>query len=515
MQDSDNNSKAFERGSTASLIENFEISGLHGYRTLSLTSPYSATILIARNGSGKTTLLGALDAFLKAQFSRLRDIPFDKIKCKLRNVEEELVLTHEELTALLDLPAESEIARFAHRISLDPAILFRFLSEEYDQIQDDYPSLSDTQVYGAINKAFNYATDVRAQLNKLMDVLHDHNPRTRHISSVLKKAFKDIEILYLPTYRRIEVPLYVEDSEAPPHRRRKPKVKLPRGIFAADIQFGLQDISDRLRDLNQQIVFTSNRDYRQISADIINELIDGTFEKTQFDKDDIPSKQELKLFFSRLRESRDHRYYGPFDRVSIPDLDKLESRDGISSESTKFLNYFLNKLGRVTKAIREIESPVEDFITNCNKYLSQADASVVAPDNLDVPGGANPDNKELILDRRNLSVHAISVPWKRKIALESLSSGEKQMVSLFAKLYLYPKQKIVLIDEPELSLSMDWQRQILPDVISAPACRQVIAITHSPFVFDNCLEPFARSLQLHIKQADLSDGAGEGDFLGD
>lgn len=60
-------------------------------------------------------------------------------------------------------------------------------------------------------------------------------------------------------------------------------------------------------------------------------------------------------------------------------------------------------------------------------------------------------------------------------------------------------KKIVLIDEPELSLSIDWQRGILVDVLLAPTCEQVVAITHSPFVFDNALEPFARTLLLKIE----------------
>ncbi|OUI98533.1 hypothetical protein HK20_06255 [Acetobacter sp. DsW_54] len=70
------------------------------------------------------------------------------------------------------------------------------------------------------------------------------------------------------------------------------------------------------------------------------------------------------------------------------------------------------------------------------------------------------------------------------------------MVSLFAKMFLYPNRKIVLIDEPELSLSIDWQREILVDVLGAPSCAQLIAITHSPFVFDNDLEPFAGALKI-------------------
>jgi hypothetical protein len=84
---------ASSRGEEPSIVQSFRIEGLYGYRTISLSSDYAATILIAKNGSGKTTLLAALDAFLKKQFSRLRDIKFSRICCKLRGFEEELVIT--------------------------------------------------------------------------------------------------------------------------------------------------------------------------------------------------------------------------------------------------------------------------------------------------------------------------------------------------------------------------------------------------------------------------------------
>ncbi|UQR61817.1 ATP-binding protein [Bradyrhizobium sp. C-145] len=108
-------------------------------------------------------------------------------------------------------------------------------------------------------------------------------------------------------------------------------------------------------------------------------------------------------------------------------------------------------------------------------------------------GGGDMDDKELTLSRRNLEVTVRSIKANKTIPLDALSSGEKQMISLLAKLFLYPDNKIILIDEPELSLSIDWQKQILLDVMNAPLCKQVIAITHSPFIFDNALEPFARS----------------------
>ncbi|WP_332113484.1 AAA family ATPase, partial [Campylobacter jejuni] len=54
---------------------------------------------------------------------------------------------------------------------------------------------------------------------------------------------------------------------------------------------------------------------------------------------------------------------------------------------------------------------------------------------------------------------------EREIDFDSLSSGEKQIISIFAKVYLDMDAKcIFIIDEPELSLSVEWQRTFLQDI---------------------------------------------------
>ena len=95
-----------------------------------------------------------------------------------------------------------------------------------------------------------------------------------------------------------------------------------------------------------------------------------------------------------------------------------------------------------------------------------------------------------------MKVKVINVWTETEIRLNDLSSGEKQVISLFAHLYLSQKKKIVLIDEPELSLSIEWQKRLLPDVVHSPTCRQLFTITHSPFVFENELDPCAGPLDI-------------------
>ena len=279
-------------------------------------------------------------------------------------------------------------------------------------------------------------------------------------------------------------------------RRRRQKFNIASGsLFTGDIQFGLSDISERLEDLNQQITFDSDNGYREISADIINELIDGSFQRVSEEQPDIPSEDELKIFFQRIEQGRRSRPYPP---VTIPNLKKLYGGDTLPAESRIFLNFFLGKLASVVDASKAVEAPVDGFINSCNKYLLEEEPST----NLGRKSTKTRrvDGKRLLLNRNNLTVTVESSPEGREISLDALSSGEKQMISLFARLFLYSEKKIVLIDEPELSLSIDWQMKILVDILNAPLCEQVIAITHSPFVFQNELEPFARSLTVRTTQ---------------
>src|SRR3954465_4528696 len=100
-----------ERGARQSVIESFGIRGLHGYRSTSLSSDYAATTLIERNGAGKTTLVGALDAFLRMQLGRLRNLEFREIRCKLRTVATELILSHEDVIKFLQVPNDGEFLK--------------------------------------------------------------------------------------------------------------------------------------------------------------------------------------------------------------------------------------------------------------------------------------------------------------------------------------------------------------------------------------------------------------------
>jgi predicted ATPase len=70
----------------------------------------------------------------------------------------------------------------------------------------------------------------------------------------------------------------------------------------------------------------------------------------------------------------------------------------------------------------------------------------------------------------------------QSINSDSLSAGEKQMLSFICYNALYSKCPF-FIDEPELSLHVDWQRILLDVMVEQKTNNQLFIATHSPFIY--------------------------------
>lgn len=71
---------------------------------------------------------------------------------------------------------------------------------------------------------------------------------------------------------------------------------------------------------------------------------------------------------------------------------------------------------------------------------------------------------------------------KEAITSDKLSAGEKQMLS-FLCYNAFNRSATILIDEPELSLHVDWQRTLFPTLLQQDTDNQFIVATHSPFIY--------------------------------
>jgi predicted ATPase len=71
--------------------------------------------------------------------------------------------------------------------------------------------------------------------------------------------------------------------------------------------------------------------------------------------------------------------------------------------------------------------------------------------------------------------------YEQETALDTLSYGEKKMLMLLS-LSIFFEELTLIVDEPELSLSIVWQERLLMDVLKHTDINKVIVSTHSPYI---------------------------------
>ncbi|EUB33070.1 MULTISPECIES: AAA family ATPase [Fusobacterium] len=76
--------------------------------------------------------------------------------------------------------------------------------------------------------------------------------------------------------------------------------------------------------------------------------------------------------------------------------------------------------------------------------------------------------------------------FKRKevIEHEKLSSGEKRILILFLNI-VFSEEEMLLIDEPEISLSINYQSKIITDLVELGNKKILMMATHAPYIYQD------------------------------
>jgi predicted ATP-binding protein involved in virulence len=82
-------------------------------------------------------------------------------------------------------------------------------------------------------------------------------------------------------------------------------------------------------------------------------------------------------------------------------------------------------------------------------------------------------------------------PEHRLIDPDELSDGERKIFRFIYNISDIEKKYLIFFDDIETSLSVEWQKRFLPDVLNTGKCSFLMGATHSPFVFENELNDYA------------------------
>ncbi len=226
------------------------------------------------------------------------------------------------------------------------------------------------------------------------------------------------------------------------------------------------------------------RDFEEIYEGIesISKKNANSVFREQFPKLSIENKTSLENLFMKI--------WTDFNKESK----KLQVN------TIEFFDYGMQKVRdlMIAQNISERETKLQKFVTIVNKYFEKDKFLFPDEEDEDEEVGLpfdtvyNSLQKRLIYENREVKI--VSKVGNRKVELEYLSSGEKQIITLFANLILTDiKNFFIIYDEPELSLSILWQENLIVDVMELPNVIGVLSATHSPNVIKKLLS-YSRDL---------------------
>lgn len=304
------------------------------------------------------------------------------------------------------------------------------------------------------------------------DILYNINRKGNEVNvkNLVKAISENVthRIIYLPTYRRIE------DDFSSLNLRNE---ELNRAELL--IRFGMSDVQSSIDKILEKIRSIAMTGFTEMTGVLLKQYADGEDPL----KENVLRKKRVTINYETVKIVLD-RVGKAIEEPYKQKILEIVHNGEINNYEYLYLKNLLIKLTDNYGSQKAYDDRIKKFSETCNKYLI---------------------DKRFVYNQSTLSLDIIlnsEVKKKKKdvIKLTQLSSGEKQIVSLFSKLYLEGEDKsIVIIDEPELSLSLQWQKMLLPDIMRTENCDLLLTVTHSPFIFENEFDDDAKEMRRYIK----------------
>ncbi len=443
----------------------FKIQKLFGQMDVALPLDAKVNIFLGENGMGKTTILNCLYYTLSGNLERLNFIMFDSLSLVFRDGTE-ISIDHVDISAYYeDNMYENHFRR--HRLRLESI----FSQKELDKIkilaennfEDDETFINYcyqiTELCGHFPKSF-----IKREMTyyAMYGKGYGRKGDAQKVIEFKKRMSEKIkyEIIYYPTYRRIE-----EDISSLGIEDDKGQIKNEL------IKFGMKDVKKSLDELLNTIRSAAINGFTKMTGVLLKQYVEGNISSNKLIEID---KDKLSIALDRIGKQIESE-----DKEKIKSL--VANSDIYKAENSYLLNLINNLIVSYEKQ-NLLDERIRGFVSICNGYLN---------------------GKQYIYDESNVEVKIYNDISHTPINIQNLSSGEKQVISVFSKLYIEDvKDCIILFDEPELSLSIQWQSKFLPDIMKSGKCVNLIAVTHSPFIFDNEFDMLAKNMGNYITNSE-------------
>jgi predicted ATPase/gas vesicle protein len=451
------------------MVKRLVVTGLHDRGDITIPFADRASVFIGPNGIGKSTIISIFVFMLSRQWTRLSRQPFSTAHIEFESGET-ITVSQSDCAdvASMDLGIRNQALA---QVMLEEGLIERLLED--DSALEVLPKLIEHRIPAEVRDLRilrNYIFSLGAEaVRSLVSI--------SKVSVVVRKNFTQ-KIIYLPTYRRIEQDLTQLMAMKPSTLRRISEelddyVSHQGQSYVELVRFGMDDITQLIEKVTSDIKEFSREQISSLSTRFLVSILESN---TKFDRRFFQtlSDERIESILSRI-DDRQLDYFQRSDLAAL--IGNLRNRAGAGRlakiEESAAIYFRLLTAAHESIEVREID--LKRLAEILNRYFGTSKKADYDP------------------SRFEFTIRV----GEKDIPLSGLSSGEKQIVSLFATLLLNESENMfIIIDEPELSLSVLWQEMLLDDLLSLQSCQYLIAATHSPFIYG---EQYARITR------DLSD----------
>ena len=414
------------------MIKTIEIQNLFGrFNYCIKTMLGGITIITGPNGFGKSTILHIINSLSKGDFFYFNDLDFSELTVTFDNGE---FITLSKASGSLKLN-ELELpfldkSREENIRSIRRFPWIRRTSDGYyfDRRTDTKLSPDEYYLYSLKNI---YLDD---------DDYYENGKQKNKINIIIDKAYQIKEwcgaVRFISDQRLIkQVTSHSEET------------------YVVDV---ISELPDRLKKEISRVTGEYSR---------VSNQLDSTYPKRLFATTEGINDQEE--FDSRLKEANEK--FEKLDKYNLVDISIIDEENYNSVHSLALKIYF-EDFAEKYKVFQELISKLDLFTKIINTRLTF---------------------KHIVISREKGFYVVDNDDENKTLKLSQLSSGEKQEIVLFYDLIFGTKEKLLLlIDEPEISLHITWQKKFLDDLVEVAKQRdiQVIVATHSPQIVSNHLD---------------------------
>lgn len=434
------------------ILKSFLARNVYGYLDFDFDLHKDLNFLVGGNGSGKTTALKLINGLLVPNFRELMFVPFEYAELKIEHKNE-----------LITISARSDESNIELSVSsVDEKV--------------NLPNYADVELEYYSHKGHDREEFIEEINRKNSD------------SPVVKKLAEIPSPIFLGLDRRKEqgnnekgIEYYSERERWMARKannrafRARRLIKGSLGASLMETELLVQDAYRRLRQLEENQ-----------SSRLRDSILLSAFQYTEFtlDEDALQSNfwNEKAVFLKRKKEIKD-----ALSKIGVKDsrlssevdtfFDRLTSLfESIPDEGEKGFNVELltnkaqiDRIANIVEVIDEYKSKIDKLFKPINEFIEV------------VNGFYSDSKKSLSIDTVGQLV--VQRPDGKKCTIEGLSSGERQLLVIFAHAFFNrynEKTTVFIIDEPELSLHLRWQERFAEKILEVSPKSQFLLATHSP-----------------------------------